>query len=140
MAIFKFAYRMCFVFLPMIIYAVIFPLFFGTKSTIPAEEQNNIDVAAFVHLLIYSLTIFVVIYFMHKFIGKRIILVPLIIGICVLLDGLMTNLKSEGAIGFYYIELPLLATTSIYSIGFIINDIFISKKIIKDDDNKDNKD
>ena len=122
MAIFKFVYRMCFVFLPIIIYAVIL---YSRTITIPTEDDV---IGLFVYVLIFLLIIFVVIYFMHKLMGKRIIFVPLIIGICVLSDGLKTNLNIEGAFIFYWIQLPLLAITSIYSIGFIINDMFISKK------------
>ena len=79
---------------------------------------------------------------MHKLMGKTIIVVPLIIGIGVLPDGLKKNLNIESAFVFYWIQLPLLAITSIYSIGFIVNDMCISKKTIKEDDynNNDNKD
>ena len=122
MVIFKFAIRLCFVFWPVIIFRII------TAKTIPVQMYKQ--------LFVFSLVIFVVHYFFYKLMGKAIILIPIVVGIIVLIDGLNTNFKSEGSLGFYFFDLPALVITSIYSFGFFINNMLIDKKT-QNDNNKD---
>ena len=132
--IFKLIYRLFFVFLPIIIYTIIFYLFL--KS--PSEGKQYIEIESYIYMLFYSLIIFIIVYFIHKLMGKKTILITVITGFCVLLQGLSTNLNTEAAIGFYWISIPFFTTVSIHSIGFFIYDMLIGKKAKDDKDN--NKD
>ena len=77
----------------------------------------------------FMLVIFIISYFLHKYLEQAIIFFPIFIGFFVVLVNLKTNFSSDGATIFYWVQLPLVVTLSVYSAGFLINDKFISKKV-----------
>ena len=123
--IFKFVYRLCFVLSPLVIIDFIIPSFLDNSNYSVVEDTTKM-----IELdLLATLIVFVVIYFMHKYMGKAIIFAPFLLGFIVLLDNLNTNFKNDSAIFYYWYELPLLQTVTVYSIGFFVNDFYSKNEI-----------
>lgn len=120
---FGWIYKLLFVLSPIILFLTIIIVSLPSGQKL-SKLQQNLD--SLLYLSGAILLIFVCLYIVYRALGRAVIAIPLLMGLYIIIDN--WGKSGEDLFTFNVFQFPLLIISSIYCVGFFINDTFIHKK------------